>query len=289
MSSVIGAPYSQIALTVAALKALPPGLRAPNYCLFIPALGSWVYYSATSTAADNNTTIFQPTDGVGRWIVTNQSAAPSGGSGITRQPNIATAAATLTDLQRAVNQILSTLTAAGITEALNLTRNYDAANPTNDLINLLGTNNNAVAFTNPHPAKITNSASSVGGGTVAQLTDRTSSDFFTNNISNSWVQIDLGNTRTVNLNGVGLKSRSAATTNVPVNLTIEGSNDGTNFTLIHSWANIGFTAISQDRFVPFTLSSACRYIRIRQPGTDSSGINHLTIGEVYLFGSVSAL
>lgn len=288
MSSVISAPYALIAPTVAALKALPPGLRAPNYCLFIPALGSWVYYSSTSTAADNNTTIFQPNDGAGRWIVTNQPAAPSGGSGITRQPGIATAAATLTDLQRAVNQILSTLTTAGVTEVSGFTRNYDAANPTNDLINLLGTNNNTVAYTNPHSAKITNSASSIGTGTVAQLTDRTDSDFYTNNIANSWVQIDLTSSRTVKLNGIGIKNRDGNVSS-PSSLTIEGSNDGTTFTSIFAWSGIGYTAPYQWRYTTFTESPSYRYTRIRQPGLNASSSNFLGVSEINLYGSLSAL
>lgn len=291
MSSVISAPYALIAPTVAALKALTAAQRVANYCLFIPTLGSWVYYSSTSTATANDTTIIQPTDGLGRWIVSNQSAAPSGGGGgITRQPGLEPAAATLTDLQRAVNQVLSTLTAAGVTAAIIHTRNYDAANPTNDLINLLGTNNGTVAFANPHPAKITNSASGIMSGTVVMLTDRANDDFYTSEIANSWVMIDFGGTRTISLNGLGLKSRSSSATHLPANLIIEGGNDGTSFTLIYNWTSIGFTAINQDRFSPtFATSPTFRYIRIRQSGLNSSGANFFTIGELYLYGISSAM
>lgn len=285
--SSISAPYSQIALTVAALKALPPGLRAPNYCLFIPALGSWVYYSSTSTAADNNTTIFQPNDGVGRWIVTNQPAAPSG-SGITKQPNIAITAATLTDLQRAVNQIISTLTAAGVTEPVSLTRNYDAANPTNDLINLLGTNNGAVAYASPHPSKISITASSTSIGSVATLLNRANGDWASNSVANSSVTIDFTTARSIVLTGIGLQSW-ATNTRYPVNVVIAGSNDGTTFTTINTWSSIGFTAMNQFRFTTFSNTTAYRYLRVSLSGLDSQNENFLTLGEIYLYGTLSAI
>lgn len=289
----ITAPYAEIAPTVADLKALTPELRCPNHCLFVPSLGSWVYYSATSTTAANDTTIFEPNDGLGRWIVTNQPTAPSGGSsggsGITQQPGIDPAVATLIDLQRVTNQILSTLTAAGITTAVGFTRNYDAANPTRDLIHLLGTNGDSTTFANPHPAKITNSASSVPNGTVAMLTDRAFSSFNTNDSANSWAQIYFGAERTVKLSGIGLQHYSAINTHSIVNAIIEGSNDGATFTQIFQWNNIGFTAPNQEKFVTFAESPSYRYIRIRQPGINTAGTNHLCLGEVYLYGTLSVL
>lgn len=291
--SIITAPYSEIAPTVAALKALTPEERCPNHCLFIPALGSWVYYSPTATTTPNDTTIFEPDDGLGRWIVTNQSTAPSGGSsggsGITQQPSIVPAAATLTDLQRATNQILSMLTVAGVIEPVNLTRNYDQSNPTKDLIELLGTEGYTVPFANPHPSKILTSASTVANGSTSLLTDRSNSTFNTSSIANSWVQIDLGATRTVKLTGIGLRHYSAGSSYSLVRALIEGSNDGGNFSPIFDWPAIGFTATNQDKFANFEESPAYRYLRIRQPGLDSAGSNYLCLGEIFLFGTLSAL
>lgn len=286
----ITAGYSEIATTVAQLKAVPAANRCPNLCLFVPSIEGWVYYNPTSTATANDTTIFAPNDGIGRWIFTNQPTAPSGGSsGITQQPGLEPAQATLSDLQRAVNQILSTLTAAGITQPSGFTRNYDLGNPTNDLINLLGTNNGSAAFTNPHPAKITNTAISALAGAVSDFTNRANSDFNTDLNSNAWVQVDFGSSRTVRLTGVGLKSRSLNTSHMPLRIIIEGSNDNITFTQIFDWTNIGFTATNQDKFTPFTQSPSYRYIRLRQPVANSSGANYLTVGEIYFYGNINAL
>ena len=64
--------YAQIATSVADLKAIASGYRADYYCIFLPAIGSWVYYLSTSTATADDVQVFLPNDGVGRWLVTNQ-------------------------------------------------------------------------------------------------------------------------------------------------------------------------------------------------------------------------
>lgn len=290
--SIITAPYAEIAPTVAALKALTPEERCPNHCLFVPPLGSWVYYSPTTTTAANNTTIFEPNDGLGRWILAQP--APSGGSSggsVTQQPGIDPAAATLTDLQRAVNQILSTLTAAGITGAITYSRNYDSANPTNDLTNLLGTNGGTVAYANPHPSKILASASSTQQGATANLFNRIADYWHSNNTAGQWLSIDIAvdnASRKINLSGIGLQNMPQAG-NTLVNAAIEGSNDGTSWTLIHQWNAVGFTAASQWKYTTFSPSAAYRYIRIRSTSADSSGQNFFGLSEINLYGALSSL
>ena len=64
--------YAQVASTIVQLKAITAANRTGNFCLFLPAIGSWVYYDSTSTATANDTHVFLPNDGVGRWLVTNQ-------------------------------------------------------------------------------------------------------------------------------------------------------------------------------------------------------------------------
>lgn len=64
--------YAQVATNVVQLKAITAVNRTSNYCLFIPDIGSWVYYDSSSTATADDTHIFLPNDGVGRWLVTNR-------------------------------------------------------------------------------------------------------------------------------------------------------------------------------------------------------------------------
>lgn len=170
---------------------------------------------------------------------------------------------------------------------LSFDRNFDLLNPDDDLIYLLGTNDNRVAYANPHPSKIAVSASSIQIGSVTLLTDRLDGDFLTTNTANSWVQIDLARDigRLVQINGVGLKSRIDNAAH-PNNLIIEGSNDGISFFNIFDWDNIGYTAPYQWKYTTFAKSSAYRYIRIRQPNLNTSGQNFLGISEINLYGTL---
>ncbi len=194
--------------------------------------------------------------------------------------------AKITSLENIINSLIS---ASNGSTPIGFTKNYNSANPSDDLINLLGTNNGTVAYVNPHPSKITNSASSVEVGNVSFFTDRINNDFYTANTTNSWVMVDFGSARTVRLNGLGWKSRSAFNGNHPANLIIEGSNNNSSFELIANWQNIGFTNVTQDRYTAFAISPAYRYIRVRQSGLNSSSSNFLSTGEIYFYGTISAL
>jgi len=331
------AAYAQVATTIAQLKAITAANRSPNFCLLLPEIGSWVYYSPASTATADDVSVFMPSDSVGRWIVTNQlpshtslairglGATPAirlssiEGRGVitpgTQGLTIGGSANTLgfygvnpvanatinspgqntTDMHRCLSEIRTRLQSVGLITggtigAATFEKIYNVSNPTDDLIGLLGTVNSV--FTNPHPSKTTNSASSIGLGTVVMFTDRTDNDFYPSDIANSWVQIDIATndtSRRVTLTGLGLKSRNNAAVHLPINLTIEGSNDGAVFTTIFTWASIGFTAASQWRAATFSNSTGYRYIRVRQPGVNSTGGNFLTLSELALYGSLNVL
>ncbi len=329
------AGYAQVATTIAQLKSIPPENRSPNFCILVPEIGSWVYYSPTSTAPADDVAVFMPTDAIGRWIVTNQlpsvaslavrgtggnainlssdqgrglitpgtqgltiggSASKLGFYGVTpaASATIASPGSNTTDMLRCLTEIHSRILAVGLITggaiaANSFEKTYNPANPTDDLIGLLGTVNSV--FTNPHPTKITNTASSIAFGTSAVITDRTDNDFYTNTVANSWVQIDIGAnnpSRRVSLTGFGIKSRPP-NGHHPLSVVIEGSNDGTTFATIHTWSSIGITAVLQWRGVVFAGSIPYRYIRIRQPGLDSSNGNYLALTEIALYGSLNVL
>ena len=117
------AGYAQVATTIAQLKAITAANRSPNFCLLLPQIGSWVYYSPTSTATADNVHVFMPADNVGRWLTTNQL------------PYFAAA-------NNAANNAIATHKADSNPHPVYLTAADDAAN------NAIATHN---ADSNPHP------------------------------------------------------------------------------------------------------------------------------------------
>lgn len=81
----LSAGYSQVATTIAQLKAITAANRSPNFALLLPATGSWYYYHSTSSESPDDLTVIQPDDGVGRWIAVSLqvilSAAASAANG----------------------------------------------------------------------------------------------------------------------------------------------------------------------------------------------------------------
>jgi len=121
------AGYAQVATTIAQLKAITAANRSPNFCLLLPQIGSWVYYSPTSTATADNVHVFMPADNVGRWLTTNQL------------PYFAAA-------NNAANNAIATHKADSNPHPVYLTAADDAAN------NAIATHN---ADSNPHPVYLT--------------------------------------------------------------------------------------------------------------------------------------
>lgn len=180
------------------------------------------------------------------------------------------------------------------------TRVLNTLNYTDDLIGLLGTVN--TTFTNPHPAKILTTASSVSVGTVAVLTDRINNDFRTSNISSSWVRIDIDPAnigRRVSLTGIAVKSRAGLIEH-PNLLFIEGSNDNIKFDTFRAWS-VAFTAAYQwqGTWVFDTVTDGnngmsipnltYRYIRIRQATVNSGNTNFLGLTDIALYGTLNIL
>lgn len=177
------------------------------------------------------------------------------------------------------------------TIALNLTSltvPYNVNNAGLDLLWCLGMGD--AGYITPTTTKIILLASSVGIGDAAMLVDRSDNDFYTDNVTNSWVRIDIANgntTRRITLTGLGYRSRANASVSLPITLIIEGSNDGTTFNNIFNWNNIGFTSGYQWKYTPSLSNNiSYRYLRIRQPGVDSSGSNFLTGNEIRLYGTI---
>lgn len=63
--------YADIASTIDQLKSLNTAILEDKVTIFVKELSSWVTYDSSSNLASDNTTVFSPSSGVGRWKVTN--------------------------------------------------------------------------------------------------------------------------------------------------------------------------------------------------------------------------
>jgi hypothetical protein len=118
--------YSQIAPTISALKNIPSSNRTTGYSLLVPEIQAWVVYLNNSTDTPNNTTVFAPNDGIGRWVVTNQ---------ITKDTlvYVGVAAETVSALRGVTLDINGSIVTANPSTASLLGLSITAANPGNSV------------------------------------------------------------------------------------------------------------------------------------------------------------
>jgi hypothetical protein len=129
-------------------------------------------------------------------------------------------------------------------------------------------------------------SSNVNGGCRAKhVVDlNTSSIFQTNGESNGWICMDLKE-KQVSVHHYSLHSRNDHDSHHPMNWTLEGSVDGTEWLEIDRQNNCG-DLVGLNRSQTFSGSGNVffRLIRLRQTGKDSSGRDYLTVSAIELFG-----
>lgn len=169
-----------------------------------------------------------------------------------------------------------------------ITINFDSLGG-NDILYYLGTKENTTSWTNPNIFNaVTITASSVYSGTVSNLTDRSVSEFHTNNnTSTIWIKFNFGG-NTVNPNYYVLRNRSAQASNYVRNWKLQGSNDDNTWTDLDTRTN-NATLNTLNQLAGFTCTSSTNYkfLRILQTGSNSSGLNYLVLGEVYFYGQIN--
>lgn len=156
----------------------------------------------------------------------------------------------------------------------------------------IGTSNGTGDYVNPVNAPgspVAATFSSQGSMTpITALTDRAtsgiSSQFFTNNAANSWVQWDLGTGYSLVLNEISLRQRDESGHHWR-GITIAGSNDGSTWTDIQSITSTAGQNVIEDFAI--TSSTPYRYFRLTHTTGDSSGQNYFTLGEIELFGTLT--
>lgn len=165
---------------------------------------------------------------------------------------------------------------------------YVSDGDTNGVFYYLGTNAGADPWTNPHTAGfLTIAASNIGTGSLAQTVDRTNNDNWDAPQAGNWWQVDFGASRTLVVSAWSFQQRSI-TGNNPTQLTLAGSNDGTNFTTILGTQTISNTSANQwNSFTIAGQTTAYRYIRMTRTANDSSGGTYFTIGDWELYGTLT--
>lgn len=173
-------------------------------------------------------------------------------------------------------------------------RTYASDGDSNGVIYFYGTQGLVTTFNNPQlltpPMVVT--ASGVLGGTedpLTALTDRAIGHFYTTNVANSWIKIDLGVGRSLVLNQYSVRSRSSFAGDWPLQWKLEGSNDDTTWTSVHVFNPVSPAYSGTDQWRSPAVAgqvTAYRYWKLTQTGANSGGTNYLAIGEIELYGSL---
>lgn len=161
---------------------------------------------------------------------------------------------------------------------------FASSGDTNGVVYYIGSDAKANTFSNPHPAKVTNSALTVTQGSVTVLTNRAEEAFSTSSSGDNWIKLDLGPNRKLRVNKYTMRNRGEGGWHIR-NWNLQGSNDDTNWTNIDVRVNDS-TITSGGQWGAFntSLSDKYRYLRIIMTGNNSSGNRELTICEYEFYG-----
>lgn len=173
--------------------------------------------------------------------------------------------------------------------AISLALTYVSDGDTNGVCWWIGTNYGVEAWQNPHTAtRVTVSQSSSAGsqyGFVERMVDRIANSVGTDNVSNSWIKIDLGAANKIKINYYSLKGRSDnANDNWLQTWKLQGSNDNTTWTDIDSQTNNPVPPGNWKSLPVTNQTNSYRYVRILQTGLTSTGENFLVLGEFEFYG-----
>lgn len=170
---------------------------------------------------------------------------------------------------------------------------YASDGDTNGVVYFLGTRYGLDGgFTNPQTrGTLRMLASGVLGGSEEQLiavTDRTAGHFYTLNTANSFVTFDLGIASLI-LNGYSYRSRTGFAGDWPTAWVLEGSNNNSSWTTIHSLNPVSPAFSATDQWFSQAVvgqTVAYRFIRWRQTASNSAGSNYFVFGEAELYGTL---
>lgn len=186
----------------------------------------------------------------------------------------------------------ATATATATPTATPAVLTYVSDGDANGVFNWIGTRDGSTTWSDPQsgirPLVVT--ASGVLGGSeeqVVALSDRVAGHFYTTNVANSYVVFDLGAGRALVLNAYTYRSRSGFNGDHPTAWKLEGSNNGTSWTLIDT-QSVSFSSTDQWLTTPVAGQvTAYRYFKWTSTGlTTPNSNNYFVFGEAELYGTL---
>lgn len=168
---------------------------------------------------------------------------------------------------------------------------YSSDGDQNGIFYYLGTNRNVSAWDNPGiSGAIELSASSLvdSSRNVNSTVDRASNyNFYTKNEVNQWLVVDLKSVK-LKINRYSLRGWPDSSFNLR-NWKFQASTDSVDWLDLDTQTNNSGIAADKWISLPINTTFAYRYFRLLQTGVNSSGTNHLTLGEWELYGEVEGL
>lgn len=171
------------------------------------------------------------------------------------------------------------------TESTTYKLTYVSDGDDNGVFYSLGTQKRTVPWQNPQSRQILLTVSSIGDGSVESLINRDESSFFTSNISDSWISIDFLPTNKFKPNFYSIRTRNTSSGFYPRTWQLEGSNNNTNWTILDNQVN-NSSLMNNNQWLSLVVINSVfyQYIRLINKGLNSSGFNHLVLGEIELYG-----
>jgi hypothetical protein len=205
---------------------------------------------------------------------------------------------TATNAQDAFDEIASYF---NIAEGVSETLTYSSDGDTNGLFYFIGTDYLSTSWSNPSTSgEITIVVKTTDTGAPSDLVDRTTNQWYTAPVANSYAGVDIGNGRTMSITKYTIRNRTEAQDMLRT-WRLQGSNNvSTNTTGgfdAATWVDIdvrsGDTSItSLNQFVTFTANqsntNSYRWFRLIQDGVNSNGANYLCFAEWEFYGEFSA-
>ncbi|MEH1940094.1 MAG: discoidin domain-containing protein [Nostoc sp.] len=162
---------------------------------------------------------------------------------------------------------------------------YSDDGDTNGVFYYLGRQLNTAPWVNPYNNGVTITASGVESGSLAQLTDRSGSDFWTPSANGSFVMFHL-DTGKLKCNYYSVKSRANSAGYYPRNWKLEASVNGSEWFYLHNHVNdTSLNGVNQWASFPIETTIAASYFRLTTTGVNSDNYYHLCLGEVEFYGT----
>ena len=164
----------------------------------------------------------------------------------------------------------------------------------NGLFSYTGTGGNTEVYGNPHlKGYLVANRSSNNSGDAADFVGREKKCSYTDNIALSWMSVDLGVSRSLQVNHYCLRhGYSADNQCVLRSWQLQACNDGMNWVVLREHSNdtsMGTSAYCEGHWEVNSPASntSYRHFRILQTGKNSSGTDHLMCCGMELYGKLT--